>query len=79
MLVSSSSDIAQELLDVAMDWLSEFHVQSGIVDKSWILFDSGASANSCPNWFAEDHPLLPGVGGGEQGSWGEAVSGELMA
>ena len=34
-------------------------MQSGIVDKTWILFDSGASANCCPDWFAEDYPLLP--------------------
>ena len=60
---SSSSDsdgnIAQGPLDAAIDKLSEFHVQSGIVDKTWILFDSGASANCCPDWFAEDYPLLP--------------------
>ena len=42
-----------------IDRLAEFHLQSGIVDRSWILFDSGASANCCPSWFASDYPLLP--------------------
>ena len=56
---SSSSEIAQHSLGIATDKLSEFHVQSGIVDKSWILFDSGASANCCPDWFGHDYPLLP--------------------
>ena len=56
---SSSSEIAQNPLDIATDKLSEFHVQSGIVDKSWILFDSGASANCCPDWFGQDYPWLP--------------------
>ena len=40
------------------DRITEFHLPSGIVDKSWILFDSGASANCCPPWFADDYPLL---------------------
>ena len=44
------------------DRLTSFHNRSGIVDATWILFDSGASANCCPPWFAEDYPLLP-VGG----------------
>ena len=38
--------------------ITEFHLQSGIVDKSWVLFDSGASASCCPPRFAEDYPLL---------------------
>ena len=42
-----------------IDRLAEFHLQSGIVDRSWILFDSGASANCCPSWFTSDYPLLP--------------------
>ena len=57
---SSDGDIAQcdgdtalEPLDVAIDKVSEFHVQSGIVDKTWVLFDSDASADGCPNSFAE--------------------------
>ena len=29
------------------------------MDKSWILFDSGACANCCPEWFAPDYPVLP--------------------
>ena len=41
-----------------IDKLTGFHLQSGIVDKSWILLDSGASANCCPPWFADDYPLL---------------------
>ena len=55
----SDGEIAQEPLDAAIYKLSEFHVQSFIADKTWILFDSGASANCCPDWFAEDYPLLP--------------------
>eukprot|EP00439_Symbiodinium_sp_Y106_P014227 s10483_g2.t1 len=34
-------------------------MQAGLVDKSWILFDSGACANCCPEWFAPDYPTLP--------------------
>ena len=41
------------------DRLVEFHTQAGLVDKSWILFDSGACANCCPEWFAPDYPILP--------------------
>eukprot|EP00439_Symbiodinium_sp_Y106_P065852 s317_g10.t1 len=41
------------------DRLVEFHLQAGLVDKSWILFDSGACANCCPEWFAPDYPVLP--------------------
>eukprot|EP00439_Symbiodinium_sp_Y106_P064462 s3510_g10.t1 len=41
------------------DRLVEFHLQAGLVDKSWILFDSGACANCCPEWFAPDYPILP--------------------
>ena len=41
------------------DRLVEFHMQAGLVDKSWILFDSGACANCCPEWFAPDYPILP--------------------
>ena len=33
------------------DSLIGFHMQAGLVDKSWILFDSGACANCCPEWF----------------------------
>ena len=40
------------------DRLVEFHLQAGLVDKSWILFD-GACANCCPEWFAPDYPALP--------------------
>ena len=40
------------------DRTTEFHLQSGIGDKSWILLDSGASANCRPPWFAKDNPLL---------------------
>ena len=42
-----------------VDRLVEFHLQAGLVDKSWILFDSGACANCCPEWFAPDYPVLP--------------------
>ena len=41
------------------DRLVEFHLQAGLVDKSWILFDSGACANCCPAWFTPDYPVLP--------------------
>ena len=41
------------------DSLTGFHMQAGLVDKSWILFDSGACANCCPEWFAPDYPTLP--------------------
>ena len=41
------------------DRLVEFHTQAGLTDKSWILFDSGACANCCPEWFAPDYPVLP--------------------
>ena len=41
------------------DSLIGFHMQAGLVDKSWILFDSGACANCCPEWFAPDYPMLP--------------------
>ena len=40
------------------DSLIGFHPQAGLVDKSWILFDSGACANCCPEWFAPDYPTL---------------------
>ena len=54
LIESSGSEPAEHI-----DRLAEFHLQSGIVDRSWILFDSGASANCCPSWFASDYPLLP--------------------
>ena len=41
------------------DSLVEFHMQAGLVDKTWILFDSGACANCCPDWFAPEYPVLP--------------------
>ena len=41
------------------DRLVEFHIQAGLTDKSWILFDSGACANCCPEWFAPGYPVLP--------------------
>ena len=41
------------------DSLIEFHMQAGLVDRTWILFDSGACANCCPEWFAPDYPTLP--------------------
>ena len=41
------------------DRLVEFYLQAGLVDKSWILFDSGACANCCPEWLAPDYPVLP--------------------
>ena len=40
------------------DRITAFHLQSGIVDGGWILFDSEASANCCPPWLAKDYPLL---------------------
>ena len=39
------------------DRITEFHLQSGIVHKSWILSDSGASANCGPPWFCEGLPI----------------------
>ena len=40
-------------IDPETDPLScESHMQAGLTDKSWILFDSGACANCCPEWFA---------------------------
>ena len=50
----------QSLIEPTPPWdtLAELRLQSGIIDRSWILFDSGASANCCPSWFAEDYPLL---------------------
>ena len=41
------------------DRLVGFHMQAGLVDKSWILFGSGACANCCSEWFAPDYPVLP--------------------
>ena len=32
------------------DRMVEFHLQVGLVDKSWILFDSGACASRWPEW-----------------------------
>ena len=43
------------------DKMVEFHMQAGLVDKSWILFDSGACPNCCPEWFAPDYPILCSV------------------
>ena len=38
--------IGEGLDNIDIDRLSEFHAQrSGTVDKTWILFDSGACAN----------------------------------
>ena len=34
-------------------------MQAGLVDKTWILFDSGACAHCCPEWFAPEYPVLP--------------------
>ena len=45
--------------DAIGDSLIEFHMPAGLVDKTWILFDSGACANCCPEWFAPDYPMLP--------------------
>ena len=36
------------------DSLVEFHLQAGLVDKTRILFDSGACSNCCPAWFAPE-------------------------
>ena len=41
---------------VTTDWSSFTCL---VVDKSWILFDSGACANYCPEWVAPDYPVLP--------------------
>ena len=41
------------------DSLVEFHTQAGLTDKSWILFDSGACTNCCPEWIAPDYPVSP--------------------
>eukprot|EP00439_Symbiodinium_sp_Y106_P045593 s373_g5.t2 len=41
------------------DCLLEFHMQAGLVDKTWMQFDSGACTNCCPEWFAPDYPVLP--------------------
>ena len=69
-LSSSTSSSQNERVEIPenidelpdQDRLTLFHNRSGIAGSTWILFDSGASANCCPPWFAEDHPLLP-VGG----------------
>ena len=56
----SQSVTSEESIDSEQsktDRNTKFHLQSGIVDKTWILFDSGASANCCPPWFAKDYPL----------------------
>ena len=66
-LSSSTSFSQDERIDIPehidelpdQDRLASFHNRSGIVGSTWILFDSGASANCCPPWFAEDYPLLP--------------------
>ena len=66
-LSSSTSSSQDERIDIPahidelpdQDRLASFHNRSGIVGSTWILFDSGASANCCPPWFAEDYPLLP--------------------
>ena len=55
------------------DKMVEFHMQAGLVDKSWILFDSGACANCCPEWFAslplsESAPSLRSLSGKDVGS-----------
>ena len=65
--LSSTSSSQDERIEIPedldrltdQDRLASFHNHSGIVDATWILFDSGASANCCPPWFAEDYPLLP--------------------
>ena len=36
-----------------------FHMQARLVDKTLILFDSGACAKCCPEWFAPEYPVLP--------------------
>ena len=41
------------------DSLVEFHMQAGLVDKTWILLDSGAYANCYPQWFVPEYPALP--------------------
>ena len=46
------------MLHHQIDW-HPFHADSGEAEQTWILFDSGASANCCPPWFASDYPLLP--------------------
>ena len=57
----SQSVISEESIDSEqskIDKITAFHLQSGIVDKSWVLFDSGASTNCGPPWFGKDCPLL---------------------
>ena len=49
----------QQPLDIVADKLSVFHTQAGLTDCSWILFDSGACASCCPEWFASDYPTVP--------------------
>ena len=58
---SSDSEIDITYLEdmAQQDQLAAFHCKSGGADRSWILFDSGASANCCPPWFAENYALLP--------------------
>ena len=57
--IEGQSELVPNPTGIGIDRLSDFHIQSGIVDRSWILFDSGASANCCPPWFASDYPLHP--------------------
>ena len=39
------------------DPFAEFHLQSGVIDKSWGLFDRGVSARCAPPWFGKDYPM----------------------
>ena len=59
-LHKDSDIVPEDSFGTDQDRLASFHTKSGIVDGTWILFDSGASANCCrPPWFAQDYPLLP--------------------
>ncbi|CAE7295848.1 unnamed protein product [Symbiodinium sp. CCMP2456] len=57
------------------DRLAAFHSKSGAIECTWILFDSGASANCCPPWLADDYPLLPIV---EDGPILRSISGKTL-
>lgn len=44
--------------NVFEDSLVELHMRAGLVDKAWILFDRGACATCCPEWFAPEYPVF---------------------
>ena len=41
------------------DSLIEFHMQAGLVDKTWLLFDSGALCELLSGMVCTDYPMLP--------------------